>query len=102
MYTKFGNWQIGHLQKQNFGVLMLSGAYGPPKAAKEHVTCIACWTSSQSKPFARYPPYQEGITFLFEAIFNFVGGGGTTRLVSFWLDHILGGFQYLGLVFLKK
>lgn len=62
-------------QKQNFGVLMLSGAYWPPKAAMEHVTCIACWMSSQSKSFARYPPYQESITFLFEAIFNFVGGG---------------------------
>ena len=49
---------------------MLTGAYEPPKAAKEHATYTACRVPSQSKLIASYFPYKESTISLFEALYK--------------------------------
>ena len=46
-------------------VLVIPGAYEPPKAAKEHTTYIACRVPSQSKFITKYFPYKENKILLF-------------------------------------
>ena len=48
--------------------LGLTTAYESPVAAKEHETYIICRVPSQSKSIAKYLPYKESITLLFETI----------------------------------
>ena len=51
-------------------LLVLSGAYEPPKAEKEHATYTNCRVPSQSKSIAKYFPYKESKILLFEAVYG--------------------------------
>ena len=50
--------------------LGLTTAYESLVAAKEHETYIICWVPSQSKSIAKYFPYKESITLLFEILYG--------------------------------
>ena len=61
----------------------MSGAYKPPKAAKEHETCTICRVPSQSKFIAKYFPYKESEILLFEAVHGTRVTTQTTMAESF-------------------
>ena len=46
---------------------LISGAYEPPKAVKEHEACTTCQVPSQS---TKYFPYKESEILLFEAAYG--------------------------------